>query len=191
MKRFFVFGFVLLATLAFVGCSEDTVTPDDEIVITSEDVAHQSGFVARAVYEVLPEMADRSAAETVYLDPPFSGGFYHETDPMERVYTDDDLMLSLQVEDFNTTVVFEFDISATDDPLVANGEGSITAAALYLTFTVNDVTVVDGYPVSGTIVVTESSSRIATITFDGDHTATITINDLVFVVDLDTGLIVE
>jgi hypothetical protein len=191
MKRFYVFGFVLLAMLVFVGCSEDTVTPNDDIVITDEDVAYQSGFVARAIVEVLPEMADRTVLETVYLDPPFSGGFYHETDPDERVYTDDILKLSLEIEDFGTTVIFEFDISATGDPLVANGSGSITAAALYLTFEVINVVVVDGYPVSGSVEVTESSSRVATITFDGDHTATITINDLVFVVDLDTGLIIE
>jgi len=180
---------VALGALAFMGCN-DSVAPNDQLEVTDEDVAHQAGFVARTIVNVLPEMASKSASEAVYLDPPFSGGFYHDTIPNERVFTDADLFLSLVLEDYGTTVVFTFDVSASGNPLVANGAGSITSGPLYMTFAVIDVAVVDGYPTSGSVEVTGSSSRVATITFDGDHTATITINSLEFTVDLDTGQII-
>lgn len=179
-----LFGAALIAAAAFIGCSE-SVTPDDQIIVTDEDVAHQSGYVAFAIVKVLPQMGRSAVAELVSLDPPFQGDFWHETVPNEHVWTDDDHKLSLYIAEFDNTVVFTFDLQGVGEPLVVNGEGTLTMGSLYLTFDVMDVVVVGDMPVSGTIEV-HSSSRLATITFD-NGTATVTIGTLSFTIDLTDG----
>jgi len=183
-----LFGIALIAAAALSGCSE-SVTPDDEITVTDEDVAHQSGYVAFAIAEVLPQMGRSAVAELVSLGTPFQGEFWHETVPNEHVWTDADHKLSLYIEEFDNTVVFEFDLEGLGDPLTVNGEGSMRMGSLYLAFEVIDVVVVGDMPVSGTIEI-DSSNRIATITFD-DGTATVTIGGLTFTIDLSDGSLIE
>lgn len=189
-SRVLIFGVALLAAFGFVGCS-DSVTPNDDITVTQEDVAYQSGYVAFAVVEVLPFMGDRAAVpEEIILGSPFGGSFWHDTVPNERVWTDADHILTLDLG--GEIVTIEFDITAVGtDPYVANGTGTLTAGSLAIAFTVVDVTVPagGGYPISGTILIM-SSGHSATITFD-NGTAIVVIGELTFTIDLSDGTITE
>jgi len=180
-------GLVLLGALVFVGCSEDSVTPNDEITPDEEDVAHQSGFLAYAIVNVLPEMGGRSAMpEEIWLGDPFSGSFWHDVNP-EHIWTEEGSPLSLELEGSGVVIQFEFDITAYGDPLLANGTGKLTLVDFWLNFTVIDVLVPEeGYPLSGRIEVV-SPNATGEINFNPDGTATIVVGAFSWSVDLDTG----
>ena len=188
--RFLVFGAALLAVLAFVGCSE-SVAPDDEVTVTEEDVAYQSGYVAYAMVEVIPVLQGRAATpgeET--LPPPFGGSFWYDPGPPKHAYTDAGHFLTLDIDDDDVAdVTFTFDVTGVGtDPITANGTGILTAGDLVISFTVIDVVVPSGgWPISGTIVIL-SSGHEATVTFT-PGLATVVIGELEFTVDLSDGTI--
>jgi len=189
--RAFAVASAFALSMGLLGCS-DTVTPNDEITVTEEDVAHQSGYVAYAMVQVLPELSGRAAvAELITLGSPFSGEFWYDTDP-QHVWTDAEHFLSLFIVEFGTTVTFTFDIVDTGngDPLTADGAGTMDIGSLHLSFDVNNVVIIGGGPVGGTITVL-SSGNTATITFHPDGTATVSIGDLEFTIDLSDGSLIE
>jgi hypothetical protein len=192
MKRLKLTGWTLLTALmltaafGLVGCSDDPVTPNDETQLTAEDVAHQSGFLAYSIVNVLPTLSNKAipGLETI---PGFSGDFWLDSNP-DRVFTDADHMLTWTPVGFNVSVTCEFDITAIAG--LANGTGTLTAGDLVIGFVITDVTVVaNGYPTAGQIVVS-SSGYTATIAFNGG-TATVTIGGESWTIDLSDGSIVE
>jgi hypothetical protein len=193
MKRLQLIGptllIALLLTAAFglVGCSDDDpVTPNDETQLTAEDVAHQAGFLAYSIVNVLPTLSNKAIPELETI-PGFDGDFWLERDPEDRVYTDGDHMLSWSPAGFNITVTCEFDITSIGG--LANGDGTLTAGDLVIDFDIEDVTVVaNGYPTAGQIIVS-SSGYVATIVFNGG-TATVTIGGNSWTIDLSDGTIV-
>ncbi len=176
----------LYAVLGLAGCSsDDPVTPHDEAELTADDVAHQAGFIAYAIVNVLPTMASKAmpGLETI---PGFSGDFWADSNP-DHVWTDADHFLTWTPEGFDLTVDCMFDITSTGG--LANGDGTLEAGDLVITFDITDVQVVgSGYPASGQMVVS-SGGYSATITFNG-ATATVQIATSSWTIDLSDGTIV-
>ncbi len=184
-----ILGILLLGASIFVGCSEESVTPNDEITADEEDVAHQAGFLAFAIVNTLPQMSDRAAAEEICNLDPFTGCFWHETVPNQAIWTEEGESLSWEPEGTGVTILFEFDLEATGDPLLANGTGKLTLVDFWLNFTVIDVVVPDdGYPTGGTIEVM-SPNASGLITFHADETATVQVGSYEWLVDLETGVV--
>ena len=134
MKRMNVTGWTLLMTLLLtalfgtIGCSsDDPVTPHDETELTSEDVAHQAGFLAYSIVNVLPTMANKAMPGLESLTG-FYGDFWRDTNP-DHVWTEaPDHVLSWTPEGFNVTIACEFDITSVGG--LANGTGTLTAGTL-------------------------------------------------------------
>ncbi|MBC8367857.1 hypothetical protein H8E52_10635 [bacterium] len=185
--RILILGVVLLGAMIFVGCSEDTVTPNDELTVDQEDVAHQSGFLAFAIVNTLPQLNEEGrVAEEICNLSPFTGCFWHDTAP-QHIWTETGETLDWEPEGTGVTISFEFDLTAAGDPLLANGTGKLTLVDFWLNFTVNDVVVPDsGYPTGGTVEVV-SPNATGLITFHPDQTATVEVGSFAWNVDMETG----
>ena len=191
MKRLQLFGPTLLITLlltaafGLVGCSDDPVTPNEETQLTAEDVAHQSGFLAYSIVNVLPTLSSK-ATPSLETIPGFGGNFWSDSSP-DRIWTDADHMLTWTPEGYGFTLACEFDITAAGG--LANGDGTLTAGDLVITFDIENVTVVsNGYPTAGQIIVS-SGGFTATIAFNGG-TATVTVGGNSWTIDLSDGTLV-
>ncbi len=188
-RHFVILGILLLGASIFVGCSEESVTPNDEITADQEDLAHQSGFLALAIVNAIPWMNDsgRAAYEDCDIDP-FEGCIQHTTDP-EHIWTNPGEPISWEPEELpGIMLFFEFDlVGMGDDPMLANGTGVLTLVDYVIHFTVIDVVVPDdGYPTGGTIEVV-SMDTTGYITFHPDETATVEVGSFAWSIDLETG----
>ena len=192
MKRLHAIGWTLVTALllstvfGMVGCSSDPSTPHDDTQLTAEDVAHQSGFLAYSIVNVLPTMNSKAFPGLETLSG-FSGDFWLDTG---HVWTDaPDHVLTWTPSGFDFSVDCEFDITSVAG--LANGTGTLTAGTLEIGFTIVDVTVVgSGYhPTSGQVLVS-SGAMGATITFNGG-TATVQVGTQSWTIDLSDGTLVS
>ncbi len=194
MKRLQATGWTLLtalmltALIGLVGCSsDDPATPHDDAQLTAEDVAHQSGFLAYSIVNVLPTMAAKAfpGLETI---SGFSGDFWLDSNP-DHVWTEaPDHILTWTPAGFDFSVDCEFNITSISG--LANGTGTLTAGTLEISFTIVNVTVVGaGYPASGQVLVS-SGTMAATITFNGG-TADVQVGTQTWTIDLSDGTLVS
>ncbi|MDO9694247.1 MAG: hypothetical protein Q7W56_05915 [Candidatus Latescibacteria bacterium] len=199
MKRFkldarlFWFATAALALLIAAGCGDDPVTPNEQPVITEEDAATQGAFIAVGMVEVLDDLAATKAVpgiETVSGSSYITGSYWLDSDP-DHVYTDAEHRLTIDFDgpanDDILPATLLFDVTATGTPRLANGTGSLLAGALTITFVVSSIEVAaDNYPTGGQLIVS-TSGYTATIEFFSNHSATVTVGDLEWSVDLEDG----
>jgi hypothetical protein len=199
MKRFKVDGrlfwlaLAALALLAAAGCGDDPVTPNEQPVFTEEDAASQSAFIAVGLVEVLDDLAATKAEpeqETVSGSSYITGSYWHDSSP-ERVYTDVAHFLTIDFDgpsaDDILPAYLQFDVTATGDPRMANGSGSLLAGALTVNFDVSEIEVAaNNYPIGGQLIVA-TGDFTATVEFFSNHTATATVGTSVWNVDLEDG----
>jgi hypothetical protein len=203
---------LFLALLALgallIGCESDSTAPDEDLpALESGDVATQSGAMATSMTRVLPRIWSPGVGKAVgeysytFVSGPVLGTVFSEFRTEEggelvgydvagwcRVFTDEPLAITL-VEggipwllDFSVTA----DIDQQQDQATASGGGTLTVGAYVADFTLDAVVVRDGdsYPASGSITFVNEGVT-ATVAFDGDATAVITVGDESWVVDLD------
>ncbi len=194
-------GLILLG-----GCSNDPVTPKDEVpALKADDVATQAGMVAMAAAIVTPqtvEFAGKSDKDTyvhtftgtvvgvVTMDY-FTGGAGGTPAPWNTAdyvdfYTASDapLVATIGLSGFEGTVSLGFALNAAldrvADPNTAtvNGTGTFVSGQYDATFAFTDLFVRQGanYPISGTMTFT-TTNFIATVTFNGTSTAVMEMSD--------------
>ena len=205
-------GLILLG-----GCSNDPVAPQDEVpALTSNDVAAQGGMMAMAAGIVAPQTVEFSAKSdkdsyvhtftgtvvgAVHLDF-FTGGAGGTSAPWDtadyvELYTADGapLVATLGLSGFEGSVVLGFALNAaldrdsTPNTATVNGGGTFVSGQYDATFAFTDLFVSMGstYPMSGSMAFV-SSGFIATVTFNGSSTGTMTMSDgTLWSVDLTNG----
>ncbi len=181
----------LLAVSLFAlgGCSsDDGVTPHDDPVVTAEDAAYQAGFVAVVMGNVLQEMSSKQPVVR-YIDQDHVYGSYWDDGDADRVWTEGDNILYVDFDglphDMETDSPVTFDINDAT-PGFANGTGTCDFPPL-VTFDIVSVALDPGnLPIGGQVIMS-SSGHTATIEFFPGHTATVTVGEDVWHVDMDTG----
>jgi len=180
-----------IAILALGGCSsDDGVTPHEDPVYTAEDNAYQAAAVAAAMAQVLQDMTTKADVDLRNIETDYVYGSYWDDGEADRVWTEGGNVLhvdftGLPHDTYEDGLVI-FDITATDD--LANSTGTCSCEFPTLTITYNIVNVMldpGNYPVGGQIVV-GAGSETATIEFFDGHTATVTVGDDVWDVNMDT-----
>ncbi len=191
--RLFWLAPAALALLIVAGCGDDPVTPNEEPIFTEEDAATQSAFITIGMVEVLDDLAAVKASpeiETVSGSSYITGSYWRDSDP-DRVYTDAVHRLTIDFDgpgaDGILPATLLFDVTATGDPRLANGTGTLLAGALTVGFVIDDIVVeADNYPSGGQLIVS-TGGYTATVEFFSNHTATVTVGALEWSVDLDDG----
>lgn len=189
-RRWLLLPAALLLLGGLAGCSDDDpVTPQDEDQVTAEDVAHQSGYLAYAVSEVLQDF-DKAAPVPQSMNSPLSGSYWKdESAGSTRYYTEGDQELVWTPADFEIEIGVTFDITVTDgSPDTADGSGNLHAGSLNASFELDGVGLAaSNAPVSGTMLV--SSGGIDAIVTFGVGTATVQIGTQTWTVDMSDGTV--
>ncbi len=202
-----------------VGCESESVAPHDELPeLTASDVAAQAGYTAATISQVgpyifedltpgtkdpysysFPEGGDGEG--TVYFDC-FLGAVpstYEDADNVDMyTATDENITFNFELDDENVvSMVLTFNLHAepfNDDPPTATvtGSGTIDFGSYAGDFEIDQV-VLDGseeHPEDGELIFT-IDDMTATVTYDGDNTATVTITTddgtETYSINLDTG----
>ncbi len=203
-----------LGLLALAGCSGDeSLAPQDELTLSRDDAAGQSGLVAWALARIGPEfLQDPAGGAQINRSPDqlvFTGRI---TGICEIVFRDAAGELTtwnlaatgrlttlpgapLSFTPFAgsgvaVTVVLDIAAAIEHDPDTAllTGGGSITAANLATVFTLDDVQVqASGWPAGGYLSL-NLGGHTAVVAYGGGQTATITIGGATYTVDLETGV---
>ncbi len=211
---------MLGASMWLAGCESDPVAPHDQLpALTSEDAAYQAAAMGAATGRVLPELLDYSGplkTEYTYDFPDMgsdvtgtvhfdfrTGGADGESANYDvadwgRMYTAADSPLSFAVG-IGGSVELDLDIFADIDQatdtatFLAGSAGTFTAGDYIATFAFDGVVVTSGddYPSAGTMTFVSGGYELV-VTFDGDNTATVSLNGVItWVVNLDNGEITE
>jgi hypothetical protein len=195
------------------GCESDSTAPDDPLPpVTGEDVAGQGGYLAAAMVEVAPlalqfsgkaDETDGRYSYTFAAGDPIMGTveLYFALDGVPsgwdvadygRAWADAEAPLLIQpVEDgvvWELSFTLESDIDRDTDTAVVSGDGHLLVGDYDGTFTVTGYAVAEGgaWPTDGELVFTNADHE-ATVTFDGDSTALVTVGEDSWELDLDTG----
>jgi hypothetical protein len=197
--------------------SDSTAPNDDLPPLSNEDIAGQAGFLAVALVQIAPLSVDYDGAKspaqgeytytfapgdpvqgTVNLefrDGGPSGDLAHYADAdWSRAYTSSGAPLSVEVIEGAVPWVLSFnltsDIDRQNDTATVNGSGLLIVGSYLATWSLDALVVYSGetttWPGSGTMTFT-ADGRTATVTFDGDHTATIEIDGETYILDLENG----
>ena len=217
MRKTLTFLMLLLTAGWLVGgCSSDETAPNDPLPeLTDADVALQSSFMALAMMEMGPVAlefggkADASDGRYSYTftDAEIQGTvqllFEQESAPSgydvadyARAWTDDGRPVELYPLVGGVAWLLDFtlesDIDQAAGTAVVNGSGTLTAGDYEPTWTVVDLAVaVSGdWPDDGVVTFTNEGIT-ATVTFNGDSTATVTVGGLSWTLNLDNGELTE
>ncbi len=211
---------MLGAGLWLTGCESDTVAPHDNLPeLTPEDVAYQAGALATASGRFLPQLVEFSGTDkteytytfpaqgsdvtgTVHFDFRLGGadGSSADFDAADwgHMYTGIDSPLSFAVG-AGGNVELKFSIladivQATQTATLLEGSAGTFVGGDYLAVFSFDgvvITAGEGYPSAG-IITFISSGHVLVVTFDGDETATISLDDVpTWIVNLNSGVLVE
>ncbi len=179
-----------IGIFALGGCSsDDGVTPDENPEFTAEDVANQAALVTLGMAQILQDMTNKSDPVIVNVSMGYVYGSYWDDGDNNRVWTDSANKLYVDINGLPHDLVMDtpvtFDITDTEG--LANGFGSLDFATFDVVFTIVSVALDQGnFPTGGQILV-DSSGWVATIEFFGGHTATVTIGENAWDVNMDTG----
>lgn len=190
-RRWLLLPAALLLLGGLAGCSDDDpVTPQDQDQVTAEDVAHQSGYLAYAVGQVLQDF-DKAVPEQRTMVSPLTGTYWRDaTAGSTRYYTEGDQELVWTPADFEIEIGVTFDITVTDgSPDTADGNGNLHAGSLNASFEIDGVGLAaSNAPVSGTMLV--SSGGIDAIVTFGVGTATVQIGTQTWTVNMNNGTLI-
>ncbi len=221
-KLYLLTALVLMLGASFwlTGCESDSVAPHDQLpALNSEDVAYQAAAVGAAASRVLPQIVDFSGTDkteytytfpsegsqvtgSVYFDFRNGGAEGASADYDVATWcrmntaTDAPLIFAVgaggSVElDFN---IFADIVQATHTATLLDGSvGTFTGGDYIATFAFDGVVVTagDDYPSGGTMTFV-SGGHVLVVTYDGDETATISLDDVeTWIVNLETGEITE
>ncbi len=211
---------MLGASLWLTGCESDSVAPHDQLpALNSEDVAYQAAAVGAAASRVLPQIVDFTRSdktEYTYTFPPDGsdviGSVYfdfrnggpegasadYDVATWCRMNTATDAPLVFVVGaggtvelDFN---IFADIVQATHTATLLTGSvGTFTGGDYVATFAFDGVVVTAGenYPSGGTMTFV-SGGHVLVVTFDGDNTATISLDgEDTWIVNLEDGTVTE
>ncbi len=211
---------MLGASLWLTGCESDSVAPHDQLpALISEDVAYQAAAVSAAASRVLPQLVDFVGTDktaytytfpavgsqvtgSVYFDfrncGPDGASADYDVATWGWMYTETDSPLIFAVGiggsvelDFN---IFANIVQSTHTATLLEGSvGTFTGGDYAATFAFDGVVVTAGesYPSGGTMTFI-SGGHVLVVTYDGDETATVSLNDEVtWIVNLETGDITE
>ncbi|MDX2472964.1 MAG: hypothetical protein QNL91_04590 [Candidatus Krumholzibacteria bacterium] len=207
-----VAGLILLG-----GCSNDPVTPQDELpALSADDVATQAGLMAMAAGIVAPQTVDFAGKSdkdsyqypftgdvvgVVFLDY-YTGGAGGTSAPWDtadyvELYTADDAPLVATVGEGTIVLGFvlnaDLDRVSTPNMATINGGGTFASGGYGATFIFSNLVVVQGnsYPDSG-LMIFSGGGHVGTVTFNGSSTATMAMSDgTSWIVDLTSGEISE
>ncbi len=195
------------------GCESDSTAPDDPLPpVTAEDVAGQSGYLATAMVEVAPlalQYSGKADETDGRYDYVFAPG-----DPVQgtvelsfaldgvpsgwdvadygRAWTAEGAPLTIQpVADgvvWELVFTLESDIDQGTDTAVVAGDGVLLVGDYEGAFTVTGYAIAEAgeWPSDGELVF-NSADHTATVTFEGDSTATVTVGEDSWELDLETG----
>jgi len=207
---------ILAAGWLLGGCSSDETAPNDPLPeLTDEDVAGQSRFMALAMAEIAPialefgGKADASDGRYSYTftDDEIQGTvqllFEQDNEPSgynvadyARAWTADGLPLELFPISGGIAWLLAFtlesDIDQEAGTAMIDGNGTLTVGSYAPTWIVTGFAVEeDGdWPTAGVITFTNEGIT-ATVTFDGDSTATVTVGGLTWTLNLENGELTE
>jgi len=196
MKRLDSYRWLLLPAALLIllsglsGCSsDDPVTPHDEDDVTTEDVAHQAGYLAYAIGQVLQDF-DKAAPTEQHMTSPLSGYYWRDAGTgSTRYYTEGDQELVWTPADFDVQIGVVFDITVTGGaPDTADGSGALQAGSLNVTFTMSGVGLTaGGAPVSGSALV--ASGGYEAIVAFAAGSASVQIGIQTWTIDMSDGTI--
>jgi len=203
---------LLTMGLLLTGCDSDSTAPNDELpALSNQDVASQGGNMAAAMMSVLPRIWDPQTSKDngeysyTFGPGPVQGTVLSEFRDVEGgdlvdydvagwalVRTADPLAITLieggipWMLGFTITAI----IDQEADTATAAGVGNLVVGDYTANFTLDAVVVQDGddYPASGTITYVNAGIS-ADITFDGDNTATVTVGEDSWTLNLADGTI--
>jgi len=179
-----------IGIFALGGCSsDDGVTPDENPEFTAEDAAHQAAFVTVAMVQVLQRMSTKADPVERNVSMEHVYGSYWDDGDNDRVWTDSAHLLYVDLNGLPHDLMIDtpvmFDITDTEG--LANGFGSLDFVTFDVTFTIASVMLDPGnFPVGGQVLV-DTSGWLATIEFFAGHTATVTVGENSWDVNMDTG----
>jgi len=215
-----VLALMLGASLWLTGCESDPVAPHDQLpALNSEDVAYQAAAVGAAASRVLPQIVDFSGTDkteytytfptegsqvngSVYFDfrngGPDGASADYDVATWCRMFTETDAPLVFAVGaggtvelDFN---IFADIVQATHTAtLLAGSVGTFTGGDYVATFAFDGVVVTAGenYPSGGAMTFVSGGYELV-VTFDGDNTATISLDgEDTWIVNLEDGTVTE
>ncbi|HOX26946.1 MAG TPA: hypothetical protein PLL30_14075 [Candidatus Krumholzibacteria bacterium] len=196
------------------GCESDETAPQDRLpLLESEDVAGQAGYLALAVVELAPlaleydggkaDASDGNYAYTFAAGGPIEGTvlLHFELDGAPSGYDVADYAAAFTADasPLRVTIVeggvpwllaadLETDLDQGAGTAVAYGSGTLTVGGYEATWTLAAVAVADAgqWPASGELTFTNEGIT-ATVTYDGDDTATVEVGDSAWVVNLNDG----
>ncbi len=208
---------LLLATAAwlFAGCSSDSTAPNDNLPpLEKADVAGQAGFLAVAMVDIAPigaTYSGKAEGEYVYTfaaGDPIQGTvnlFFRDggasgspSTPAQADWasasTPTGAPLSVTLVDGGLPWLLSFalvsDIDRVNDTATVDGSGTLVVGNYTAAWTLAGLVVFsDGsttWPAEGTLTFTNEGIT-AVVTFDGDHTATVTVDGEVYTLDLNNG----
>ncbi len=200
------------------GCESDSTAPEDELPpVTAEDVANQSGYLAQALIEVAPLALEYDGSKADESDGRYSYTFA-PGDPVQgtvellfeqdgspsgysvadhaRAWTADGAPIEIQpVPDgviWELVFTLESAIDQGAGTATVSGSGELEVGDYLATWSVTGYAISDGgqWPAAGTMTFT-NEGQTATVTFDGDETATVVVGDDTWVLNLQTGTLTE
>ena len=220
-KIFLLMALAMLlgAGLWLTGCESDTVAPHDNLPeLTNEDKAYQAAAMGAAAGRVLPQIVEYTGNKNEYTynfpsqGSDVTGTIYfdfrmgsatgapaaYDAATWGNMYSAVDEPISFAVGQGGSVEV-DFNIIASlvqethTATLLEGSAGTFTAGDYSATFAFDGVVVTAGesYP-SGGIMTFVSGGTVLIVTFDGDNTATISLNGVVtWILNLDDGTISE
>lgn len=217
MRKTITILMLLLLAGWLLGCSSDETAPNDPLPeLTSEDVANQSGYMAVFLTEMAPVAlefsgkADASDGRYSYVFGPSDDiagtvQLYFETAgapssytgaDFARAWTADDAPLELRPIPDGIAWLLAFSLESDIDQgagtALVEGSGTLTIGNFEPVWTVEGLAVEVGgdWPAAGVMTFTNEGIT-ATVTFDGDNTATVTVGSLTWTLNLSNGTLTE
>ena len=215
MRRKLTHMLLLLAAGGLLsGCESDETAPNDPLPpLEAVDVAQQSGYMAMALAELAPlvleyqggkaDASDGNYAYTFAFGDPIQGSVllhfeiagvpcgYDVADFAAAFTAAEEPLVVTAIEGgvpWLLAVDLESDLDQGAGTAVAGGTGTLTMGSYVAAWTLGALAVDDGggWPASGVMTFT-NEGIVATVTYDGDETATVVVGEDSWSLNLNNG----
>lgn len=208
---------LLAAGWLLCGCDSDETAPNDPLPpLEDGDVAQQSGYMAMAIAEVAPlvleygskaDASDGNYSYTFAYGDPIQGVVLlhfelagapsgYDVADYAAAYTAADAPLEITAIEGGVpwllAVDLESDINQGAGTAVVEGTGTLTLGSYVANWTLTALAVEESgdWPASGGMTFTNEGIT-ATVTFDGDDTATVAVGLVSWSLNLNNGVLTE